>query len=653
MLLVDNKRRRHLITLAAGGQFHTHAGIVEHDDAHRPRRRRDRAHDDAARASSRCGRRSPSTCSRCRAARRSSIRRTSARSSCSPTSSRARASSSRASARARSRPRCCARSGATGRVTGYEIRDDFARRAPAATCTASSAPTCRSTSRCATSTRASTSSDLDRIVLDLPEPWRVVKHAVEALRPGGILLAYLPTILQVGRLREELAGSPFGMVETLEVLQRTLARRGPVDPARPPHGRAHRVPHPRAAARARPERGGERARRRRHRGRCSRAGVGGWRLGFVAARVRVGGRRGRPRRSASTSSRASSPRSAAPAPTTASRSRCCSSSSSRRSGRRSGSAIGVRRAPLRATTGQPLPRWDRVAGAAIGAVGVLVLVWMMIPSLATAEGLAGADGARLGASSPCIDTLAPDQPAQFAALGPRDLRRAVPVGARAARRPARSRAARPRRVIPAEVDARVRAVDREGQRAARAARSRRGAAGSPRPASSSPTRTSSRASDETTRRGRRRRRSTTRPSSRSTRCATSRCCAVPALDAPRAARSATGDGRRRRRGLRPPGWRAAARGAGARRRGDRRRRHRHLPHGREPRGTCSCSRPRSRPATPAARSSTATATVIGVAFAIDPGREGDGYALTDDEVRAGARHGRRRRRVDTGRCLVG
>src|SRR4029078_5464963 len=31
VLLVDNKKRRHLITLVAGGQFHTHAGIVEHD----------------------------------------------------------------------------------------------------------------------------------------------------------------------------------------------------------------------------------------------------------------------------------------------------------------------------------------------------------------------------------------------------------------------------------------------------------------------------------------------------------------------------------------------------------------------------------------------------------------------------------------------
>ena len=32
VLLVDNKKRRHLVTLEVGGQFHTHAGIVAHDD---------------------------------------------------------------------------------------------------------------------------------------------------------------------------------------------------------------------------------------------------------------------------------------------------------------------------------------------------------------------------------------------------------------------------------------------------------------------------------------------------------------------------------------------------------------------------------------------------------------------------------------------
>lgn len=63
--------------------------------------------------------------------------------------------------------------------------------------------------------------DLDRIILDLPEPWRVVKHAEAALRPGGILVSYLPTIGQVAQLREALDHSGFGLVETLEVLHRT------------------------------------------------------------------------------------------------------------------------------------------------------------------------------------------------------------------------------------------------------------------------------------------------------------------------------------------------------------------------------------------------------------------------------------------------
>jgi tRNA (adenine57-N1/adenine58-N1)-methyltransferase len=62
---------------------------------------------------------------------------------------------------------------------------------------------------------------LDRVILDLPEPWRVVKHAELALQPGGILVSYLPTIVQVAQLREALDHSGFGMAETIEVLQRS------------------------------------------------------------------------------------------------------------------------------------------------------------------------------------------------------------------------------------------------------------------------------------------------------------------------------------------------------------------------------------------------------------------------------------------------
>ncbi len=64
----------------------------------------------------------------------------------------------------------------------------------------------------------------------------------------------------------------------------------------------------------------------------------------------------------------------------------------------------------------PLPIWDRAAGAAVGVIGVLILVWMVIPSLATAHGWP----ARMARGSfvvGAIDNFAPDQPSQFAAWG--------------------------------------------------------------------------------------------------------------------------------------------------------------------------------------------------------------------------------------------
>lgn len=63
--------------------------------------------------------------------------------------------------------------------------------------------------------------DLDRIVLDVPEPWRVIPHALKALRPGGIVVAFLPTVLQVHELCEALKTTyAFPDIETLETLQR-------------------------------------------------------------------------------------------------------------------------------------------------------------------------------------------------------------------------------------------------------------------------------------------------------------------------------------------------------------------------------------------------------------------------------------------------
>ncbi len=105
-------------------------------------------------------------------------------------------------------------------VKGYEIREDFAERA-------------RENVRAMLGDHVSYDVEirdvtldieergLDRILLDMPEPSKVVAHAEAALRPGGIFLSYLPTINQTQLLRETLRRHAFGLAETVEVLRRT------------------------------------------------------------------------------------------------------------------------------------------------------------------------------------------------------------------------------------------------------------------------------------------------------------------------------------------------------------------------------------------------------------------------------------------------
>lgn len=63
--------------------------------------------------------------------------------------------------------------------------------------------------------------DLDRVVLDLPEPWHVVPHASEKLVPGGLLFSFLPTVLQVHDLTTALrAQRTFHLIETIELMMR-------------------------------------------------------------------------------------------------------------------------------------------------------------------------------------------------------------------------------------------------------------------------------------------------------------------------------------------------------------------------------------------------------------------------------------------------
>jgi len=62
---------------------------------------------------------------------------------------------------------------------------------------------------------------VDRMVLDLPEPWQVMPHAPDVLVPGGCLCAYTPSITQASRTREVLARGPWTEVKTIEVLHRS------------------------------------------------------------------------------------------------------------------------------------------------------------------------------------------------------------------------------------------------------------------------------------------------------------------------------------------------------------------------------------------------------------------------------------------------
>ncbi len=114
---------------------------------------------------------------------------------------------------------------AGAQVTGYELREDFARRAQLNVARAVGP---EAAARFAVELRdvyegieVGPSGGYDRVVLDLPEPWQVVPHLQGALRPGGIVLAYTPSIMQASQFREALVEAGLVLAETLEVLHRT------------------------------------------------------------------------------------------------------------------------------------------------------------------------------------------------------------------------------------------------------------------------------------------------------------------------------------------------------------------------------------------------------------------------------------------------
>jgi tRNA (adenine57-N1/adenine58-N1)-methyltransferase catalytic subunit len=230
VLLFDSKGRRYLVSLVEGGEFHTHSGPVSHDEL--------------------IGREEGIMVRSSRGARYTAVRPTLAEVVLKmPRGAQviypkdlgpmliladvfpgARVVESGLGSGAMSM--ALLRAGAE--VSGYEIRPDFAVRARDNVAGfLGSAALEHYDVKVRDVYDGIDETGLDRVILDLPEPWRVVKAAEGALRPGGILVSYLPTIGQVSTLRDTLDRSGFGMAETIEVLQRSWHIEG--NSVRPDH----------------------------------------------------------------------------------------------------------------------------------------------------------------------------------------------------------------------------------------------------------------------------------------------------------------------------------------------------------------------------------------------------------------------------------
>ena len=220
VLLIDGKQRRYLITLAEGAEFHSHAGFVAHAEI--------AGRDEGTRVQSTKG------------ARYIALR---------PTLEDFVVEMPRGAQVIYPKdlaPICMLAdigpgvrvfesgvgSGALSmtmlrwgaEIVGYELREDFAQRARTNVGSFLGADVL---DRYRVEVRdayegidEALHGRIDRVVLDLPEPWQVVPHAEVALRPGGILVAYTPSITQAMQVRSAL-DDRWTAQRTLEVLHRT------------------------------------------------------------------------------------------------------------------------------------------------------------------------------------------------------------------------------------------------------------------------------------------------------------------------------------------------------------------------------------------------------------------------------------------------
>jgi tRNA (adenine57-N1/adenine58-N1)-methyltransferase len=109
--------------------------------------------------------------------------------------------------------------GPSGRVISYEIRPDFLEMARQNVDQYfGAAPNW--TLKLADAAAGIEEREVDRLLLDLAEPWHLLPQIEAALRPGGLVVGYVPTALQVKEWVDALRLRGFGAVQTMEVLMR-------------------------------------------------------------------------------------------------------------------------------------------------------------------------------------------------------------------------------------------------------------------------------------------------------------------------------------------------------------------------------------------------------------------------------------------------
>ena len=111
--------------------------------------------------------------------------------------------------------------GPDGRVITFEQREEFARRALANIHMRCGEVTNLTVRLGAVEDGVADEEPVDRVVLDLPEPWKLAPAMARVLRPGGIFLSYVPTIIQAQQTADVLGRDRhWALVETFETLFR-------------------------------------------------------------------------------------------------------------------------------------------------------------------------------------------------------------------------------------------------------------------------------------------------------------------------------------------------------------------------------------------------------------------------------------------------